>query len=276
MNYKRNVKSITLFLKPTFLLNLVACKNMKKQRLIVLFSLTFLALFTVTSSASAQDKIIMGAVHAPPYFIVLPNNDAVTGLVPELLSSIFLPLNIEVEYKVLSLNRIKVALLNGDIDAFPLMVDGIKAIDKVALSNKYWSANNYVWALRSKYNNGIEWDSYSDLKEYQIGIVRTANYGPETDRFIRNNRAIFYQSDTSPDNIKLLLGGRFDATFSNEDIIVNYNKDQILVRSSKALYTNNYRIGFSLKSPFVSRIKSINKQIKKIKKVNDLDKKSPK
>ncbi len=122
MNYKRNVKSITLFLKPTFLLNLVACKNMKKQRLIVLFSLTFLALFTVTSSASAQDKIIMGAVHAPPYFIVLPNNDAVTGLVPELLSSIFLPLNIEVEYKVLSLNRIKVALLNGDIDAFPLMV----------------------------------------------------------------------------------------------------------------------------------------------------------
>ena len=121
----------------------------------------------------------------------------------------------------------------------------------------------------SKYHNGIEWESYADLTEYKIGIVRTANYGPETDRFIRNNSGIFYQSDTSPDNIKLLLGGRFDATFSNEDIIVNYNKDQTLVRSSKALYTYDYRIGFSLKSPFVSRIKSINEQIKQIEKVNE-------
>ncbi len=142
----------------------------------------------------------------------------------------------------------------------------------MALSDKYWSANNYVWALRSKYYNGIEWDSYADLKEYKIGIVRAASYGPETDRFIRKNGSIFYQSDSSPDNIKLLLGGRFDATFSNEDIIINYNKDQTLVRSSKALYTNNYRIGFSLKSPLVARIKSINEQIKQIEKVNERSK----
>jgi len=269
MNYKRKVKSITLILKPNFWLSLIACKKIKLQRLIILFPLTFLTLFSAIFSASAQEKIIIGAIHAPPYFTVLPNSDAVTGLVPELLVSIFSPLNIEVEYKVLSLKRVKVALINGDIDAFPLMVDGIKAIDKVALSDKYWSANNYVWALRSKYHNGIEWESYADLTEYKIGIVRTANYGPETDRFIRNNSGIFYQSDTSPGNIKLLLGGRFDATFSNEDIIVNYNKDQTLVRSSKALYTYDYRIGFSLKSPFVSRIKSINEQIKQIEKVNE-------
>lgn len=218
------------------------------------------------SYANEQEKIIMGAIHIPPYFVISANDGSITGLIPTILDSIFLPMNIKVNYKVLSIKRIKMELMSGDIDGFPLVNIQGNIADSGLLSNVYLTANNYVWAARSKYPNGIKWGSLSDLTKYKIGIVYGAGYGPKTNKFIDNNSEIFYKANTSPLNIKLLLSGRLDAIFSNEDIVKGYNESGELIRSNKALFTNNYKIILSSKSKFSSRIGELNKSIESINK----------
>lgn len=215
---------------------------------------------TKNLSANEQDKLVMGAVHLPPYFIVSPDEDKVTGLIPELLTPVFLPLNINVQYKVLPLERVKLELVNGTIDAFPL-VNMANNNNKVLLTDVYLSANDYVWTTRSKFPKGIQWETYSDLKNYRIGIVFGAGYGVKTNEFIANNNDIFYKADSSPLNIKLLLSGRLDAIFSNEDIILAHNESEKLVSSKKPLFINQYKIAFSLRSKFASQIEEFNQKI---------------
>ena len=107
----------------------------------------------------------------------------------------------------------------------------------------------------------------------KIGIIREANYGKETDQFIENNKDNFYQSDTSSFNLKLLLGGRVDAIFSNEDVMSAHKKDLALdkdfVRSDKALFSNGYKIGFSLKSKADINLEKVNEQIQRVKSINN-------
>jgi ABC-type amino acid transport substrate-binding protein len=238
------------------------------QFFIKAYRVLLFGLLPLNTFATERESIIFGALDIPPFIIVSADDNSVKGRVPELLESIFLPLGFTIEYKLLSVPRVKKQLKSGMIDAFPLMLTTSGKGNAIHLSDVYLTSNDYIWATHAKYPEGIQWASLDDLKGKTFGIVSGASYGKHANSFIAANKHLFYVSDTSELSIKLLLANRVDGIFHNEDIVMDYlvrnRLDNTLVKSDKVLYSNQYKIGISLKSSFAKQIKNINQQIEKI------------
>lgn len=138
----------------------------------------------------------------------------------------------------------------------------------ILLSDVYLTSNDYVWSTQAKYPEGIQWKTLDDLKDNTFAFINGASYGQDANYFIAANKQLFYGSDTLELSIRLLLAGRVDGLFHNEDIVKDYisrnNLAETLVKSDKVLYSNQYMIGISQKSCFASQIKKINEKIEKV------------
>ena len=234
-----------------------------------------ISFYVCVFSVAAFERMNVGVLQISPYIEVNDSDADVQGFVPHLVKEIMAPLDIEVRFKTLAIPRLRRALENGEIDAFPLMLNTGNTASSVVLTATYFSSKDYVWAVNKKHPNGIQWHSMDDLKSYSIGVLKGASYGPQVDAFIEANSSGLYFSDEVEMNLKMLVSGRLDGIFSNEDIIRSFRKslgsNVQIVPSQKPIYINYYSIGISKKSPFVDRVNEMNVQIRELTNSSRID-----
>ncbi|BBD06916.1 ABC-type transporter, periplasmic subunit family 3 [Desulfovibrio ferrophilus] len=151
----------------------------------------------------------LGTDEWPPYEYSTPNGE-ITGIATDLLKEVFS----RMDAPVASLESFPWARGLKQIEAGRLDVLFSANYDETRLRYVRYPKGDlvlsqWVFFVRSEDRERLTFNSFDDLKDHRIGVVRDYSYTPEFSDFIEKNKsAVVVSSDRA--NLELLLRGRVD------------------------------------------------------------------
>lgn len=237
---------------------------------------SFFALLVViclcTSSASfAKNIITLGTAHYPPYTIGEEGGNLTGGLELDIINEINNRLDdVELQVVVYPFKRGHQYAMDGKIDGFWLIVETEEHKKYLTFSVPLREDRASFWYLRSRYPEGISWDTLSDLLPYSIGVV--SGYSVNRHLLDALNQGLPLKLDftgTVDQNFLKLLEGRLDIAIFHDEVacsLIEKNKcEGRLANMEKPIEISPFHIGFSKKSPAVNFIPRINQVILELK-----------
>jgi len=140
----------------------------------------FLILLCASSAASAEASVTSVKLVPdpwPPYVIGEEGNSPAGGVTVEILTKIFERLeNVILEMKLYPWKRALNYAVEGDVDGIWMVVKNEERIQVLEFTEPLLEARALFWYLRSRYPDGIRWETLADLAPYRIVVVRGYEY----------------------------------------------------------------------------------------------------
>jgi len=128
---------------------------------------------------------------------------------------------------------------------------------------------------KTKFPNGIKWETFDDLKKYKIGVVRGYNNGKPFNEFMSTIHVD--ESESEMKGLEKLLIGRMElfVCYGPSASFWISKRDQfkdVLVKADRDIDALEFHLGISKKSELVKVIDLIDKAIKEMKDDGTFDK----
>jgi len=148
---------------------------------------------------SDTDKVVLSVAEWPPYFSEsLPHG----GLIPHLVSKAFEDQGIELEYKYSSWGE---AFTDIHADTFDASAGWLKTPER-ELTAQYSTPITFATVVffHSK-KLELNWETLSDVAQYNIGIVSGYSYGNLFDQFAKNNAPLITEYASESEALSALI-----------------------------------------------------------------------
>jgi polar amino acid transport system substrate-binding protein len=181
------------------------------QRLILFLLLTFLG---TSSQAEMINEISLCEDPWPPYTYGETGEVPEKGYAVEFIKEISKRTGVKINMRLFPWKRCLHMAEKGGIDGIMLLTKNQDRSRYLDFTIPLMGDNNLVW-FRSDRNLGSDWNSFSDLKSYRIGLVAGFNYG---DVFNAMNEKHTFTTETARSietNFQKLAADRIDLFFVN-------------------------------------------------------------
>jgi len=163
------------------------------------------------------------------------------GIIPEIITSAFKSMNIDVKYEFYHFNHAFLLAKWGKVCATATWLDIGDRRNYMYYSDALVNAKVYLYYNKNRFPQGITFNDYFDLIEYKIGGVTGYYYEKE---FFDSDKLMRYSSyPTLPDAIHALLTQEIDIVLAEY-----YRFDQIL---NESFADRKHEIGFHPKPLFI-------------------------
>lgn len=226
-----------------------------------LLSLTLIDIQTVY----AEESIDFCEDPWPPYTYGEMGAPPSKGYAVEFLNEIAARTNITVTMTLLPWKRCLLMAERGEMDGIMLLTKNDQRTQYLDFSIPVMSDNNLVWYRRMD-NIHKKLDSFSDLKNYRIGLAASFNYGDEFEAAIKEFNLNVEVAHDIKSNFRKLALGRIDVFFvnlavANEVFRQNPELEKNIVYSDKLFKKVPFFIAISKKSKARSIVPKLNQTI---------------
>jgi polar amino acid transport system substrate-binding protein len=224
-------------------------------------------IFLIGTASGEAKKILLSEEGAWPPYTYESEGTPTKGLSLELMEEIFHRLQIPYELKLYPQQRCIEQMKTGERDAMTLISKSRDREDFLDFTIPVMESPGLLYYSADR-SQPIQWNNFSDLRHYKIGIVIGYNYG---EAFNKARKQLNVQEVVKIEqNLKKLLAGRIDIIFANQDEIseiIKKNPDyKGKIRTAEKPYISyTYHMGFSKKSEARWLIPSINQVILEMK-----------
>ena len=204
----------------------------------------------------------------PPYTYELQGT-ATQGLSLDLMNELFRRLRVPFELKLYPMQRCINQMKNGSRDAMTLISKNSEREKILEFTLPIMKSVGFIYYDTNR-EKPIQWNHFSDLKPYQIGIVMGYNYGEAFKNAKAKEKLSVQEVVRIEQNFSKLLAGRIDLMLANQAEIIeflrNNSKYHDRIKAAEKPYISYvYHMGFSKRSEARQIIPMINKEIKNMK-----------
>ncbi|WP_163834221.1 substrate-binding periplasmic protein [Spartinivicinus ruber] len=236
-----------------------------------------LSFFLISSLHADNNNVILLAEEAssPPYSYEAEGTPT-KGLSLSLMKGIFSYLDVKMDFKLFPWKRCLIHMKNGTRDALTVLSINKERQQFLEFTEPHLEIKGYVYysAAREK---EVSWNSFEDLKKFNIGVVAGFNYGTNFDQARKTLSLNVNEVTRLSQNFEKLLLGRIDVMLANqaeagEFIRLNPKYKGKIKHAEKPYIVYQYRMAFSKKSEKRYLIPKINSVIKSMRSNGELDK----
>jgi len=240
------------------------------KKIILQISFYLIALGTIALAESGNVKTVLLSEEAnwPPYTYE-KSGTSTKGLSLDLMTEIFRRLKLPFELKLYPMQRCINQMKTGIRDAMTMISKNSDREKILDFTLPIMESVGFVYYDASR-KQSIEWNQFSDLKPYHIGIVMGYNYGEAFNNARSKNKLSVQEVIRIEQNFSKLIAGRIDVMLANQAEISEFlrinPKYQKRIKAAKKPYLSyTYHMGFSRRSETRQMIPSVNKIILEIK-----------
>lgn len=174
--------------------------------------LIFFLLSLLAPSAHAGEFVRLTTGEWPPY---ISRDLRHNGLISRIVTQAFALEDIEVEYGFYPWKRAMDLAKTADWDGSSVWLWTEERSRDFLYSDPIIDSQEVFFHLRGA---NFDWEGYSDLARYEIGVTLGYSYGEEFDRQVKEGRVRVQKVATDELNFNKLLMGRIDAFVCNIEI----------------------------------------------------------
>ena len=241
------------------------------------FSLAFALMASPWAMAADQQPgtIILLDEPIAPYNYGETGEISRKGLTYTLYSEIFKRLGMDFEIQLVPWARVIKTVQHGRADGIPLLMESEERKAFLVFSAPILE-NKEVFFYRPSQLGDFQWNDFSQLKDYTIGLINGYTYG---DPFLAALETYKYRVVYSQDiesNFRMLTAGRVDLTLEDKRMagytLAQHPQWKSQVRAApKAASSYTWHLGISRQSPLAEHLDEINRIIAAMKKDGSLD-----
>ncbi len=206
----------------------------------------------------------------PPYSIGFSGGKLQGGYALEVGTALSRHLNCDFKADLFPWRRVLLYMEKGNYDiTFPVQYkpdrERFMVFSDVVLEDRV-----FVWLLKDRQDDLVNWQTIDDLKPYKFGIVSGYTYQAQMDEALEKRIIRSEQSFSAEPNFIKLIGKRFDAVLESESVVLSFFKKnpewrQQIIHAPTVVAKDEFRIGISKKSTFAKMLPQINQVIQKMK-----------
>jgi len=230
-------------------------------------STLFISTLTEISFASDR-KIGVAGDPYPPWVIGEIDTQTTKGIAVELTKELFRRLDKEIVINIYPFKRGLDRIKHGDEDVI-LMVSISEERKEFMVFTDSISFVEIVF-FHTKKLKDFDWNSRSDLKPYNIGVISGVNMGNEWRDAISTYNLKVEETSSDKLNIEKLLKGRVDLIAADKKVMQEIIRQNLDYRGKiqwheKVIFASKKSLGISKKSPLVLLLPQINSTLQEIK-----------
>jgi len=254
---------------------------MKIKNIILFFSIMCLLLSPSFLMGQNIKKVTLSEDPWPPYTIGKPGKAPEGGFAVEFSNEIFNRINVEVDLMLFPWKRCLQQMKKGQRDGLMLLTINAERLEYMEYTDSIMKDQDLLWyspkAFKAKWGKNFEWNTFKDLKPYQIGNTSGFNYGKAYKEALKDLKLKVQYANTDLQNFNKLVKKRTDIFICNETVAnAIFKKKPKLKRqlafASKPFKSVQFHMSFSKKSPAIALIPKINKAISQMKQDGTIDK----
>jgi len=205
-------------------------------------SLTASLILILSLPVQAKQTLRFCQGEMPPYIFKQQGEKPVTGIWPTVFQEVFKHrADITIESVVLPWKRCQKEVLYGKSDGFYMATKTPKRANDYLLLPSFHTLRIPYYYSTKAYPQGFIWDSYNDLKNKTVGILRGYTYFADFHEAWDNKQLNAEYGDDIEINLKKLLNGRLDLVWDCERI-VNYHLQKIGITNTIKESTGKHHI----------------------------------
>ncbi|MGE0085472.1 MAG: substrate-binding periplasmic protein [Desulfococcaceae bacterium] len=175
------------------------------------FLLSFAMIIGLSVTGYAQPRLTVATDDCPPYEFIAEDNN-VTGFCTEVIMAVFKQMNVMFDadkIKIYPFARLEKNVLEGDVDAAYSLSFNEKRKAACHFPEESLIDTKWILFIRKKDEGKLIFNTFNDLKNKKIGIVRAYAYTPEFWQFLESEKN--YEEVTNDEqNFKKLMADRID------------------------------------------------------------------
>ena len=205
----------------------------------------------------------------PPYTIGEIGQQATGGVGVDLVRQIFGALGIEVSIEMHPWKRVLKMAEFGRVDGPTLLMKTLEREAYLVYTDPVFEAREVFYFNKDRFGD-FNWQNFSDLKPYTIGVIGGYSYGDAFLEAIGSQGLKTEEAVSTEVNFQKLYAGRIDFYLEDElvakAVMANHEDWKgILVFAPKPVTIYDYYMAISKKSPAVELIPELNKVIARMK-----------
>lgn len=225
--------------------------------------------FVMGTALGEVKKVLLSEEGAWPPYTYESEGTPTKGLALELMTEIFHRLQIPYELKLYPQERCIEQMKYGDRDAMTLISKNQDREEFLEFTIPLVESVGLIY-YDVRRRRPIQWNEFSDLRPYEIGIMIGYNYGQAFNKAQEQYQLRVQKVVKIEQNLKKLFAGRIDIILANQHEISDFIKEnpeyQGRIRAADKPYFNyTYHMGFSNKSETRQLIPAINQVILEMK-----------
>lgn len=233
-----------------------------------LIGLTILMVLAGNTNAETKKIFLSEESEWPPYTYEKSGNPT-RGLSLAVMTEIFSRLKIDMDLKLFPQNRCIEQMKEGTRDAMTLISKNKEREEFLDFSDPIVEAHGLIYYSTTQ-KTPFVWNTFSDFKDYRIGIVSGYNYGDDFNKYHEKYPLKVTEVMTIEQNFEKLIAGRIDIMLANqleasEFIRRNQDYQGKLKAAHKPYLYYVYHIGISKKSSARKLLPKINQVIQQMK-----------
>ena len=243
------------------------------------YTIFTLVLLFVPFLLFAQSRITLVEDPWPPFINVDKTTQKITGgIAIQVIQKIFKRIkDVEVNFIIRPWKRALLEVKEGKFDGIPALQKTPEREKFLEYSDPLFKNRTVFFYARSRYPNGIHWNTLNDLTAYKIGVVDEHSVSTKLKKIVAEKRIKLRINKVTSDiqNFKMLLSGRIDLHPNNEavgySIIKKNGWQNKIIAAEKDLYSSTLHLAFSKKSEAKKLIPRINEIISELNAEGEID-----
>jgi len=231
--------------------------------------LIIILLFSTISIFGEETKVLLCEEANWPPYTYDSEGIATKGLSIDIMTELFHRLQINFELELFPMNRCILLMQTGNRDAITIISKNLDREAYLKFTRPIIESKGLVF-YDSQRETPIQWESFTDLEQYEIGIVMGYNYGELFNNAKNSGQLQIQEVSRIEQNFYKLLHGRIDIMLANQaemNEFLNNNPEYSdrFKAADKPYLSYTYHMGFSKKSKAINLIPRINLEILNMK-----------
>lgn len=242
---------------------------MRSIKAVVMIFCFWGSLFAIGVEGEEIRMVHLGDSPWPPYTLGEVGQPATGGIAVELARKVYGALGIETRIELFPWKRVLKMAEFGKIDGPTLLMKTPERENYLAYTDAVLEARELLY-YRTDRLGVFDWESFSDLKKYTIGLVAGYTYGDAFMKAIDEHGLKIERAVSSDVNFQKLYAGRIDLFLEDEVVAGAFFRTHDSWKEAFDFAANpvtvyDYYMAVSKKSPAIALLPELNQVIKKMK-----------